>query len=84
MQSRFNSVGVSCSAMSDVANIAQTTNACWQQTANQRMVVIDGKSVLDRNPITTSFHDSIVAIGSSKMNLDRRFQSLSEYQGSRL
>jgi hypothetical protein len=33
-----------------LANIAQTTNACWQQTANQRMVVIDGKSVLDRNP----------------------------------
>jgi hypothetical protein len=34
------------------------------------MVVIDGKSVSDRNPIATSFHDSIVVIGSSKMNLD--------------
>jgi hypothetical protein len=46
------------------------------------MVVIDGKSVSDRNPIATSFHDSIVVIGSSKMNLDRRLQFLSEYRGS--
>jgi hypothetical protein len=31
-----------------LANISQTTNACWQQIANQRMVVIDGNSEDDR------------------------------------